>query len=556
MKTIRYLILINCVLVSILSSVSVVAGRPNIVLIIGDDVGFSDLSPFGSDIQTPNLATLAKEGVTFTRYHTPPACSPTRAQLHNGIDHHLIGLGRWDYAPFPGRDGLTGYEGYLTSNKVSVAELLRDAGYHTFIAGKWHQGHEQHTDPAYNGFEQSYVLLEGGASNYTNLGMTALYPNAAFTRNGVRVRRIEGEHSNKYWTDNLINMISLHQDGEPFYGVLSFQTAHFPIQAPKSYIEKYQSLLTEGWEQQRKSRLEKQKALGILPTNFTYPSQSVPRQPGWKSLSEVDRSFEIKRGALYAAMIEHHDHHIGRLMEYLKSIDEYDNTVFIYASDNGGAIQDFREGMEGKRGNQWFQQNFNHSYENIGKWNSNIGPGLGWGMASNTPGSGHKLTIYQGGINVPLIIRHPGTVKPGRYSSALSQAMDIAATVLDAASIKHPGNQYRGREVHSLQGRSVMPVIKNTAKNIYADDEGVVIELLGNGAILMGDWKLMRMRSGMGGNNKWQLFNLANDPQERTNLDKQYPEVFTQLLSKYEEYAESNNIKPVDDDWTPRPGSE
>ena len=556
MKTVSLLSIIFSILLFPLSLTAAAPGKTNIVLIIGDDVGYSDLSPFGSDIDTPNLATLAQEGVAFTNYHTPPACSPTRAQLHNGVDHHLIGLGRWDYAPFPGRDGLPGYEGYLTNNKVSVAELLRDAGYHTYISGKWHQGHESHVDPYLHGFEESYVLLEGGANNYTNMGMTAFWPTAAFTRNGKKVRRVEGDHSDKYWTDELIKMISANQDDEPFYAVLSFQTAHFPLQAPESLIKKYQQRLRAGWEKQRQLRLARQKQLGIVPVEYEPASASIPEQEGWENLSAEDKEYEIKRGAIYAAMIEHHDHHIGRLLQYLKTINEYDNTLFIYVSDNGGAIQDFRDGMEGKLGSRWYQQNFDHGYENIGKWNSNIGPGVGWGMSSNTPNSWHKLTIYEGGISVPMIVRHPNTVEPGRYSNALTQAMDVAATVLDTASVEHPGSHYKERKVFPLQGRSVLPVLSHNAESVYADDEGIVIELLGNGAILMGDWKLMRMRSGMGGTNTWKLFNLARDPQESINLSDQHPALVQQLLSQYERYADNYNIKPVADEWTPRPGSE
>ncbi len=197
--------------------------RPNILLIIGDDVGFSDISPFGSEIATPNLAALAGEGVIFTNYHTPPACSPTRAQLNTGLDHHRVGLGRFDYSAYSGRDGLEGYEGYLLQNNATTAELLRDAGYYTYVAGKWHQGHEPSADPYRRGFEQSFVLLEGGANHYNNVGMIGNYPIANFTRNGESVKREEGIHSDRYWTDELIRMLDSHDDGRPFFAVLGFQ---------------------------------------------------------------------------------------------------------------------------------------------------------------------------------------------------------------------------------------------------------------------------------------------------------------------------------------------
>jgi len=534
----------------------VYAKPPNIILIIGDDVGFSDLSPFGGDIDTPNLNTLAAEGISFTNYHTPPACSPSRAQLHTGVDHHLTGFGRWDYAPYSGRDGLPGYEGYLTPDQVSIAELLRDAGYQTFISGKWHQGHKPHTDPIHHGFDQSYVLLEGGANNYTNWGMTAGWPVANFTRNGQKVKREEGDHSDKYWAEQLIKMLEQRNGDQPFYGVLSFQTAHFPIQAPDNLIDKYQARLASGWEQQRQTRLSRQIDVGILNRDNQPQGQSDPPQKPWGDLAKAERRYEIKRGAIYAAMIEHHDIYIGKLVEYLRSMGEYENTLIIYVSDNGAAQEDFRGGLPGPKGQKWFEQNFDHSYQSIGSAKSNLGPGPYWGISSNTPRANYKLTVQEGGINVPLIVRYPATSHPGRYSHALSQPMDVAATILAAASVTHPGSNYKGRDVFPLQGRSLLSLINNQTDRIYAKDEAVVIELLGNGAILMDKWKLMRMRAGSGGSNEWELFDLVNDPQESTDLKLEFPEVYEGMLAKYQAYAQQYNIVPVADDWIHRPGSE
>lgn len=524
--------------------------HPNILLIIGDDVGFSDLSPFGGEIDTPNLAALAAEGVIFTNYHTPPACSASRTQLHTGVDHHRVGLGRWDYAPFPGRDGIRGYEGYLLQNNVTTAELLRDAGYHTYISGKWHQGHEPAADPYRRGFEASFVLLEGGANNYNNVGMTADWPTANFTRNGESVRRAEGVHSDRYWTDELIRMIDQPGDEQPFFAVLAFQTAHFPLQAPQAYIAKYLDRYASGWQAARVQRYENLKTLGILPDDHHPLSESVPPQQKWDSLSENERNFAIKRMAIYAAMIEHHDYHIGRMIDYLESRNQLDNTIIIYVSDNGGAVTDYENGPPGPIGRAWFAENYNNSYENLGSASSNIGPGADWGHVSNAPHSWQKLFVYEGGTRVPMIVRHPQSTLSGA-SNALTQAMDVAATILDVAQVEHPGARYEGRAVEPLQGRSLLPILRQEKESIYTEEEPIVIELLGNSAVLMGDWKLIRIRAGMRGDNEWHLYDLASDPEEHYDRRDDQEDVYARMLAGYRAYAEMNNIFPVSDDWMP-----
>jgi arylsulfatase A-like enzyme len=527
--------------------------QPNILLIIGDDVGFSDLSPYGSEVDTPNIQALADEGVVFTNYHTPPACSPSRAQIYTGVDHHRIGLGRWDYAPFPGRDGMPGYEGYLLQNNVTTAELLREAGYHTYIAGKWHQGHAPGTDPIERGFEQSYVLLEGGANNYNNVGMTADWPIANFTRNGVKVSREEGDHSDKYWSDQLMAMIEGAEDEHPFFGVLAFQTVHFPLQAPENYIDRNMERYSVGWESIRHNRVQEMRELGIVTGDYLLPASDPGQQP-WSALDEDERRIAVKRMAIYGAMLEHHDYHIGRVIEFLKSADRYENTMIIYVSDNGGASVDFLNGPGGPVGNAWFEKVYNNDYDNLGKEISSVGPGGDWGQAINAPNSWYKLWVREGGTRVPMIIRHPEGEGYGDYSNALVQAMDLAATVLDAAGVVHPGRAWKDRAVETLQGRSLLPIVMKESASVRNEDEPVVVELLGNTAVYMGDWKLLRIRAGMRGNNDWQLFRLSEDPAEANDLRLQQPEVFDRILAEYREYAQNNNIVPVSDDWVPRPG--
>ena len=383
--------------------------------------------------------------------------------------------------------------------------------------------------------------------------MTADWPIATFTRNGVNVSREEGDHSDKYWTDQLIGMIEGMQDERPFFGVLAFQTVHFPLQAPDEYIDRYFDRYSEGWESIRNTRVENMKQIGIVPADYLLPG-SNPGQRRWADLEEEERRIATKRMAVYGAMLEHHDYYIGQLIEFLKSSGRYDHTMVIYVSDNGGASTDFLEGPAGPVGSAWFEGVYNNDYDNIGSLTSNIGPGADWAQAINAPNSWYKLWMYEGGTRVPLIIRPPEGKPQGKYSSALVQAMDLAATILDAAGIDHPGETWNDRRVEPLQGRSTLPVVTGDRESIRGNDDPVVIELLGNTAVYMGDWKLLRTRTGMRGDNKWKLYNLSDDPAEFSDLGSQRADEFDRLLAAYKEYAITNNILSVSNDWVPRPG--
>jgi len=314
--------------------------RPNILLIIGDDFGYSDIGTFGSEISTPNLDQLGRDGKILSNYYTHPVCSPARSTFLTGVDNHIAGIGTMYENIATNQVNKTGYETYITDRVVTVAELLRDVGYDTLLSGKWHlsgKGFENGTGPADRGFEQSFTLIQSGANHFT---YGPYYPGGkvTFVDNGKIVEKPNAtKYSSELYTDIMIDYIKKSQEkGKPFFGYLSYQVAHTPFQAPQEYIKKYEGVYDGGWDKIREKRFEKQKELGFWPANMTLP-KSYPPLPNWESLSENERQERSQILAAHAAMIENTDYNIGRLIEFLKDTGQYDNTLIMFTSDNGGS---------------------------------------------------------------------------------------------------------------------------------------------------------------------------------------------------------------------------
>src|SRR5574342_8759 len=316
------------------------AKRPNILVIMGDDFGFSDIGVFGSEISTPNLDAIAKDGRILSNYYTHPVCSPARSTFLTGVDNHIAGIGTMYENIAPNQVNKTGYETYITDRVVTVAELLRDAGYNTMLSGKWHlsgKGFENGTGPADRGFEQSFTLIQSGANHFT---YGPYYPGGhpTFLNNGKIVASPNAtKYSSELYTDIMIDHLNKSKDsGKPFFAYLSYQAAHTPFQAPAEYIKKYEGVYDAGWDKIREQRFEKQKELGIWPANMTLP-KSYPPLPNWNSLPEEERTLRSQILAAHAGMIEKTDSEIGRVIQYLKDIGQYDNTLIMFTSDNGGS---------------------------------------------------------------------------------------------------------------------------------------------------------------------------------------------------------------------------
>ncbi|MBS0445659.1 MAG: arylsulfatase [Proteobacteria bacterium] len=518
------------------------ARRPNILLVVADDLGYSDLGAFGGEIATPNLDRLAATGVRLTGFHASPFCSPTRAMLMSGVDNHLVGFGAMGELVQPLQAGRPGYEGYLNNRALPFPELLQAAGYHTYMAGKWHLGTSEETSPANRGFEQSYAMVMGGASHFDQTGIITMDANkdpvVIYRDNGKPVNLAPGFFSSEAYASKVIQYIDHDRgDGKPFFAYLAFTAPHWPLQAPDEYIRKYEGKYDVGYDVIRERRLARMKALGIIPKDSTFYAGN-PVWPKWNQLTPEQKRQESKRMAVYAAMVEAMDHHLGRVIDHLKQIGEYDNTFIFFMSDNGA---DGNSVLDEGQDRPWNRLHRNNKVENIGKADSFAEYGPGWAQVSSLPFKMYKAFEYEGGISVPAIAVAPKLAKPGSIRPQFGHVTDIAPTLLELAGASYPGANAKGRDVVPLQGRSMLAFLSGDAPRIHGPDQVTGWELGGRKAIRKGDWKLV-YASWPWGSGQWELYDLASDRTEQHDLAGQRPEKVEELLAAYQAYVKQNGV--------------
>jgi len=357
--------------------------KPNILLVMADDMGWTDLGSFGSAIDTPNLDTLAARGVKFSNFYASVSCSPTRSMLMTGTDNHLVGLGNMGELLTPEQVGQPGYEGHLNNRVASLAEVLSDNGYHTYMAGKWHLGHSPAQYPAARGFERSFSMLLGGASYWSDMfGMLAeTEPMAEYVIDHERVEELAGDfYATRSYADFVMDAIRENRgDGQPFFAYLAFTSPHDPMHVPEPWLSKYRGQYDDGYESLKERRAAKAKELGLIPEGASTPDRYHALEP-WESLSDEERALGARGMEIYAGMVDNMDYHFGRVVKFLKDIGEYDNTIVMFLSDNGPNPW-FSEDYPGNLGSEWFAQ-FNNSIDNIGQPMSHYAYGLGWGSDS------------------------------------------------------------------------------------------------------------------------------------------------------------------------------
>ncbi len=527
--------------------------RPNILLIIGDDMGFSDLGAYGSEVATPNLDTLANEGLRLTNFHVGATCSPTRSLLMTGVDNHRSGLGNMYEFLTPAQKGQPGYEGYLNKSVVTIINLIRDAGYSTSMAGKWHLGADEGYRPHDRGFDQTYALLDGAADNYSAMSAGhVIGPTASFSANGQMIERPVGIHSNELYADKLIEFLDPEQNSEkPFFAYLSLQTAHWPHQAPREFIDKYRDVYSVGWDVIRKQRIEKLISLGILSEDHPV-SPRFPGVPAWDDVPEPAKIVQATRMAAYAGMIEHMDAHIGRVIDHLKGTGQYDNTIIIYMTDNG---PDFSQPNVGA-GAPWYDERYPKSgVEDIGMPGSFSSYGVPWAQVAAAHLSGFKTFSSEGGLRVPFIIRYPEWIEAGQTDEFVF-VTDLSATLLEIAGAEHPGTSYEGRDVFPMTAKSILPFMRGETSTHRGDDEWVGYELMSNSALFKGDFKAVRLGGwmavlGVTGAGSWHLYNIKEDPSELHDLREEQPELLAELVANYAEFSESQGIIDVPADFNP-----
>jgi len=546
---------------------------PNILLIVGDDIGFGDLGISGSVTNTPNLDRLAQQGVTFTSFHASPVCSVTRAMLLTGNDPIDVGLGATDDALYPPAKGKPGYESYLTRTTATIAELLKDAGYRTNMVGKWHLGgtHRGGEGPHKWGFDRSYAIYTGG-SNHWNQGVfhvdmhdpavvatvkAGKIPQEPFYEDGKEIDRPIGIYSDDLYTSKMLEYLEEGRDsGKPFFAYMAYTTAHVPLQAPDFLIDKYyEHYLELGFEGLKRARFDSQKALGIIPQNAVFPESRKNRLlRAWSSLSDEEKRRQARSMATYSAMMESQDYHIGLVLNYLRETEQLDNTLIVYLADNGPEGLDERGELSIPMATNWTRSNFSQEFDHIGRGDAFAFIGTDWANASTGGLQWWKWFIGEGGIRVPMIVVPPKTSsssRAGEMTREFASVKDVPLTILDYAGVEHPLSEYKGRKITQPSGVSMRGFLEGEMERPRSDEQWVAFELFGNSYVIEADYKALRVRTGMYGDGKWHLYNIKNDPGETRPLDEEMPERLERLITIYEQYAKDKGVVPVADDWNP-----
>jgi arylsulfatase len=520
--------------------------RPNIVIILGDDLGFSDIGAFGSEIKTPNFDSLAKDGVRFTNFYTHATCSPTRSMLLSGVDTHLNGMGNMDEWAAPNQWGVDGYEGILSKRVVTLPQLLRDNGYHTYMVGKWHLGKDPEHIPAARGFERDFTLLDGAGSYWDMTNFTAAAPKSVFTEDGRYLTELPDDYyATKTYTDKLIGFIEAgRKDGNPFFAYVSHQAPHDPFHLPQEWRTRHVGEYDKGWEVVRQERLKRQIELGIMPAD-TVLAERMWFIPDPIVLAPATRAILGKKMELYAGMVENLDFHVGRLIDYLKKIGEYENTVFIVFGDNGAEGTDLFKmiaGSPGSRDYLFAAINWSQTHPNAwGDPGTYVGYGPMWAQVSMTPFSQYKGWSAEGGIRNALIVSGPAVRRAkGSLNHGLMHVADIMPTLLEIAGAEYP-KTHEGRELPDLIGKSWGPMLAGQAESPRTEQDYLAWETFGNRAVRQGDWKL-RWEYKPFGKGDWELFNLAADPSERKDLAAEHPDRVKEMLALWDSYVKANNV--------------
>jgi arylsulfatase len=524
--------------------------QPNFLLIVADDLGWSDLGSFGGEIQTPNLDAIATSGVRFTGFHTAPTCSPTRSMLLSGVDNHQAGLGSMAEVLQPDQTGQPGYEGYLNDRVASIAELLHQGGYRTLMSGKWHLGLTPERGPAARGFERSYALLQGLGNHFgadQNKAWKAIDAAPTYRDNGKLVAYPKGRFSADYFTDRLIGFLEEGAgDQRPFFAYLPYSTPHWPLQAPPEVIAKYKGRYDAGYEALREARLNRQKELGLVPANLA-PHDWQDVKP-WASLTPEEKAFESRKMEVYAAMVDRMDQNVGRVVETLKKLGKYEDTVILFLSDNGpegNVIDAPHQAVPNPEGKA--RLHIDNSLGNIGKATSYVGYGPGWAQANSSPSWLVKSYPTEGGTRVTAFAAGPG-VAGGRIATGFLGVTDVAPTLLDLAGLKQPAT-FAGHAILPFQGHSLRPVLSGEAAEIRQPTEAVGTELFYRRALRKGDWKAVYLPTSAStysrksyGTDAWQLFNVAQDPAEAHDLAASEPAKLQELVEDWTRYAKDKGV--------------
>lgn len=518
--------------------------RPNVVLILADDLGFTDIAPFGSEIDTPNIARLAASGLSFTNYHTAANCAPARAMLLTGVDSHRNGVPNIPESIPPEQLAYDHYQGVLSQNVVTLASLLRDSGYHTYMTGKWHLGHTPELLPSARGFERTIAMADTGADNWEQRTYLPIYDEAHWYADGEKHTLPDDFYSSEYFIDKTIEFISANEsDDNPFFAYIPFQAVHMPVQAPREFSDKYAGVYDQGWTVMREQRRLAAEEAGVIPENTEIIV--TPGTLDWNALTEEQRDHHARRMEVYAGMVDAMDMHIGRLMTYLESIGEYENTIFIFTSDNGAEGSPLINPTGNSVLDPWFERvGYETGIENLGEKGSWVGIGPSNATIAASPLAYYKFHANEGGLRVPLVMSGPGISQRGELSDEFVFVTDLAPTILNLAGVNDHEGSWQTRKVEPIVGKDFSSYLQGQADPIHTASEPIGYEMGGSGALFKGDYKIVINKFEQN-ESEWHLFNIKTDPGEANDLAEAEPELLAEMLADYEQWASSNNVLPM-----------
>jgi arylsulfatase A-like enzyme len=512
--------------------------RPNILLIVADDLGYTDLGCYGGDIKTPNIDLLASRSLFFTNFHTAPLCAPTRSMILSGNDNHVAGMGSMFSVKGTTREGKPGYEHHLTDRIVTVAQVLKNGGYQTFMAGKWHLGSEDAYIPYAKGFEKSFALLNGGANHFNNNQIFVNEP-PQYRLDNKTVLFPEGKFSTDVYTDNMIEFIKNGQKDKPFFAYLTYTAPHWPLQVPADYIDKYKGKYDIGYDSLRVIRFNKQKAIGIVPANAV-PGPRNPEIKPWIELSPEEKKTESRKMEIYAAMVDNLDEHIGRVIAFLKASKQFDNTVIIFMSDNGAAAEDFYNDSLGF--GPFLREHYSNSYENMGKPSSFVSYGPQWAQAGAAPFKLFKSYSTEGGVVTPLIISGKYVKRKTGLQKVFLNVMDLAPTFLELAGMKYP-ETYNNKKITPMLGESILSFMGGKTNIIHPSDYVYGLEHDGQCLLIKGSWKITNITKPFD-ESAFALYNLAEDSGETNDISKSNPGKFKEMMKEWEKFKKKVGVIP------------
>lgn len=508
---------------------------PNIILIMADDMGYSDIGCYGGEISTPNLDNLAENGLRYEQFYNGARCCPTRASLLTGLIPHQAGMG-WMTIRDLGHEG---YSGDLNNQCLTIAEVLESSGYSSYISGKWHLTLDAHASA--DGPKNSWPLQRGFERFFgTILGAGSFYTPETLVRDNEPVEPGEGFFYTDAIGDAASEFIQEHLDKKeedsPFFLYVAFTAPHWPLHARDSIIVRYMDMYTVGWDEIRSSRLATMRDMGILKPEWDLTERDPSAKP-WAELDPDQKNDMVKRMAVYASQITEMDHNIGKIINVLKMNGQLDNTLIVFLADNGGCAEFISTGE-------------NKTTESIGKPESYESYRLPWANASNTPFRRYKHWTHEGGISSPLIVHWPaGLTTKGLHKNDPAQIIDIMPTFIEVAGASYP-EEYEGNSIHSLDGISLVPSFHGN----LLEERMIFWEHEANRAVRKGKWKLVSAASlEYPFINDWELYDMEADRTETKNLAGEHTEIVKELSEAWEEWAKTHMVYPLDGrEWDAR----